>query len=133
MKTKSCIYFMPLSYLFLALLLIVPEISVGQRLGHSPARGGGNRAVSRPAPTPQDRSINGGSARPAPSYKTRPNNAQRPSNQQTRPAQRPSTNDRSRPNVDNRNQSRNINNNSRDIKTLSVPKCSLRIDNFFIE
>ena len=102
MKTNSKKFFASLAFIVAAIMFFSPELVNAQRMGHSPARsGGGSRqAVSRPAPTQQNHSINGGSSRPAPTRPTT-SNMQKPVNrQQNAPStiQRPGTNN----NVNNR-------------------------------
>ena len=75
MKTKSIKYLITLGFIVALIIVFSPETVNAQRMGHASPRGGGGgsrQAVSRPAPAPQNRSINGGSTRPAPKRPSTP-------------------------------------------------------------
>ncbi len=79
-------------FIAIAIFLLPMEVDA-QRMQHrSPSGGGHNRATARPAGTP-NRSINGGSQRPA-NYNT---NRQRPPQKATRPSQTPDATPKQRP------------------------------------
>ena len=73
MKT-SLKYLTIIGFMLAAVFILSPEMLMAQRMGHSRGGGGGsmNRSatMSRPAPSTQNRSINGGSSRPAPNRPT---------------------------------------------------------------
>ena len=116
MKTKSTKYLVTLGLLIMAIMFFSTETINAQRMGHSPSRGGGGvnrQAASRPAPASQNRSINGGSARPAPARPSTPSAQQKKATRpQTTPStvQRPATENRISGN--NRNDSRDKNTNT---------------------
>ncbi|MCB2208235.1 MAG: hypothetical protein KQH67_08035 [Bacteroidetes bacterium] len=139
MKSICSIRYITTGIFITMAIFLLPMTVDAQRIQHrAPSGGGNNRAVARPAGTP-NRSINGGSQRPTnyntnrqmPSQKaTRP--SQTPSNRQATPNQRPtnkpatndrvSTTDKNRGNINNsgnrgnastrdRNTNINVNNN----------------------